>query len=250
MSPIPEIVTFDPEGEDPRPSEFVFGLSLGSAGDRTALTVVEKSWTGGGASRLDVLDCRRWPPRTGYPVIVAAVGRVLALPASRPFLDIMYPQRARGQVQRFHAPAPRLSIDGTQVGAGVVEMFLNAGLAGDVAAFKITGGTEASEQRWPGRSEVAYWSVARIALVSAVQSALQGGRLLFAQQMGERSTLIAELANFAGKAVARNNETFVAEREGDKDDVVLSMALAVWTADRPEPGVGTWGGDPLGDDWW
>jgi hypothetical protein len=220
---------------DPSPPEFLFGLDLGCAADFSVLTVIEQSWDQDDRWQLDVRDALKYPLRTSYPKVVENVKRIVESPACRPLLDIPPPGDMGGPIRRIRAPRPRLVIDGTGVGEGIVELFIAAGIDADLIPVKITGGTTASKQKWPSDYGLECFNVAKVQLVAALQAALQTGRLLFAPEMNERRAMIDELAKFTKRTTPKGNETFAAER--DHDDVVMSLAIAVWVASRPrDPG--------------
>ena len=72
----------------------------------------------------------------------------------------------------------------------------------------------------------------KVVLVSGLQVALQQRRVKFATGLPEVTTLLKELAAYRIKAPAAQ-EAFDA-REGQHDDLVLAVALAVWWASRPQ----------------
>jgi hypothetical protein len=80
------------------------------------------------------------------------------------------------------------------------------------------------------------WShVPKRDLVGAVQSALQTRRLRISGQLPEAQTLVKELQAFRVKVnIATGNESFEAWRERDHDDLVFSVALAVWLGERSD----------------
>jgi hypothetical protein len=70
-------------------------------------------------------------------------------------------------------------------------------------------------------------------LVSVVQVALQNRTLKIAEQLPEAETLSRELQNFTVKITDSANDVYGAWREGTHDDLVLAVALALWTAKKP-----------------
>ena len=58
---------------------------------------------------------------------------------------------------------------------------------------------------------------------------MQNDRLLIAEDLKLRETLVRELLNFKRKInISTANTTYEAWREGDHDDLVLSLAMAAW----------------------
>jgi hypothetical protein len=100
----------------------------------------------------------------------------------------------------------------------------------------ITGGTGASE-------DGAGFKVSKKELVSVMQVLLQSKRLVLpnvlkywrGNQQHEDKTfgkvLVDELNNFKVKITQAGNESFEAWREREHDDVVLSLAMALWVAE-------------------
>ena len=62
---------------------------------------------------------------------------------------------------------------------------------------------------------------------------LQNGQLKIAEGLSLRETLVKELLNFRVKInIATAHDSYEAWREGDHDDLVLSVALACWAGER------------------
>jgi hypothetical protein len=77
------------------------------------------------------------------------------------------------------------------------------------------------------------WRVPKRDLVGILQVALQASRLKVAQGLPEASILVNELLNFRVKINLKTaHDSYEAWREGVHDDLVLSVALACWTAER------------------
>lgn len=70
-------------------------------------------------------------------------------------------------------------------------------------------------------------------LVSAALVLMQNERLKIAEALELRETLVRELLAFRVKInVATAHDSYEAWREGDHDDLVLSVALACWAGER------------------
>ncbi len=66
-------------------------------------------------------------------------------------------------------------------------------------------------------------------LLFTVLVLFQNGRLLIAEELELRDTLIKELLAFRVKInISTSNDTYEAWREGDHDDLVLATALGCW----------------------
>ncbi|WP_145241183.1 hypothetical protein [Urbifossiella limnaea] len=72
-------------------------------------------------------------------------------------------------------------------------------------------------------------------LVGAVQAVLGTLRLKIAPGLPLAEVLAKELESFRVKVTADRNESFESWRERDHVDLVLALALAVWTGERLGP---------------
>ena len=178
-------------------SRYHVGLDLGQAADYTALAVVE--WT---PDALKVRHLQRCPLGTTYPVIVYAVEGIMS----------RLPER------------PVLTVDATGVGRPVVDLLRARGL--NPIAVTITGGDTATHD---GRD----WRVPKRDLVGGVAVGLQTGRLKIASGLPDAATLTRELLNFKVSIDPKTaHDSYSSWRESIHDDLVLAVALAVWSAER------------------
>jgi hypothetical protein len=69
----------------------------------------------------------------------------------------------------------------------------------------------------------------------ALQLVLQGRRLKIAPELPQANLLTAELSAFRLKSVPLNETAVVEWREGQHDDLVFAVALAVWFAEKNPP---------------
>jgi hypothetical protein len=115
--------------------------------------------------------------------------------------------------------------DATGVGRPVIDLMRKQHIK--TIPISITGGEK--ELFDP---ELGGWKVPKRVLVSNLQVLLQNGQLKFAEGMMHAQTLINELLNFKIKVNTKGNDTYETWREGDHDDLVLSLALAAWYAVR------------------
>ena len=189
-------------------AKFYVGLDLGQAQDYTALSVIERQGSEE-PTAYHVRHLERLRLGTPYPTVVDRV------------VTLMQHQPLRGHAE--------LVVDATGVGAPVVDLLEQAGL--DPVAVSITGGNTVSQK---GRS----YNVPKRDLVSVLQVLFQAGRLKVAEALPEAATLVRELLIFRVKInVDTAHDSYGAWREGAHDDLVLSVAMAVWYA---ECGMGSW----------
>ena len=115
-----------------------------------------------------------------------------------------------------------LVVDKTGVGAAVLENFIHAGIG--TVAITLHGGAAVSKD--PQRSG---FRVPKRDVITIAQVLLQGGLLKVARGLSEAETLRKELLNFKVKIDPRTaHDSYSHWREGDHDDLVLSVAMAAW----------------------
>jgi hypothetical protein len=216
--------------------KYYCGLDLGQAQDYTALAVVEKTThrnqlTGelASPSTYAVRHLERYPLGTAYTEIIT---RLSPLFLKEPLKDCV------------------LAIDRTGVGRPVVDMIKKAKFQARLYPITITGGHTVHDDKENGG-----WNVPKKDLVGAMQVLLQSQRIKIASSLAEADTLKRELQNFQVKVTTAANEQFGAWREGTHDDLVLAVALAVWSAEKfpefiPVGGLPTFFESPsLGSKW-
>jgi len=203
-------------------SNFTIGLDLGQASDYSALTVLEKmpQHVMEEVVRVDgnrtcrsiesvekpthyhVRHLERYQLGTRYPEIVSKVASLLQTPVLR---------------------GATFVLDATGCGRPVYDMFEAAGL--NPIGVLVTGGDTVTH-------EGGYWRVPKRDLVGAVQVPLQDKRLKFAEGLPLAPTLIQEMLNFKVKITESAHDTYGAWREGQHDDIIFSVMLACWWAQR------------------
>ncbi len=202
----------------------LIGLDLGQQNDYTAICVVEATPT------IYEMAVPGRDPEFHLPI--STVQSYESTPVSyavrhleRMNLGASYPDVVRRIIALLHAidDAPLLVVDHTGCGRPVVDMIREQGL--DPVAVTITGGDAVSHDgpdfRVPKRD-----------LVGALVVALQNNRLKIARSLPDAETLTAELLNFKVKInVKTAHDSYEAWREGQHDDLVLSVGLAVWLGD-------------------
>ena len=173
------------------------GLDLGQAADYTAIAVVE--WT---PDALKVRHLQRFQLGTAYPAIVDDVAALMS------------------RLPEY----PELAVDATGVGRPVVDLLRVRGLR--LEAVTITGGDTATHDGMD-------WRVPKRDLVGGVAVALQTGRLKIAAGLSDAATLTRELLNFKVSIDPKTaHDSYSSWRESIHDDLVLAVALAVWSAER------------------
>ena len=202
-----------------RPSHYIIGLDLGQASDFTALSVLEREVRATGRKdpfrgeafddHYTVIHLERPPLKESYPAIVRQVVATVTHP-------------------KILEQGSELVVDATGVGRPVVDMLREAECA--PIPVTITGGQQVNI------GEDGFWRVPKRILVSAMAIALQTGRLHVRSKLPLAAILTREMLAFKVKVNAHANESYEAWREGDHDDLVLSVALAVWWGERNAQG--------------
>jgi Terminase RNaseH-like domain len=222
------------------PKRYSVGVDLGQASDYTAIAALEKTvvppqtalFAPVGESRsnrlvegdliYDLVYLKRAKLGTPYDVIAERVADlIIKLEPKGAFDEI-------GQIT--------LSVDGTGVGRGIVDMLRReisrrAERAEyvprvDFRAVSVTG-SQTSLKR-PDRSN-GYWSVPKKDLVFPAVAAFQQKRMRLAKGVESRDALVNELKNYKRTTnIATGNMAFEPWRESDHDDLLFAVALALW----------------------
>ena len=191
--------------------EFVCGLDLGQANDYTAFSVLEVRtlWP------VDGHSTARKPRGTEF--------RLVHL--ERLLLGTSYVEQAARIVWLMGQPdlhGARLGVDVTGVGKAVGDLFRDAGLY--FTPIMITGGVDAERRRGT-------WYVPKIQLISTLQARAHDESLVASKDLELGKMLEAELQDFRLRFTSTGQMTFSA-RAGKNDDLVLSVAVALWLAGR------------------
>jgi hypothetical protein len=218
-----------------RPDAYLIGLDLGQRRDYTALSVLERRavpGTYGKQGTYDVVALHRWRdcPYTEVPAKVEAVRRGIR----QAHLDAAFAET--GEASRG-GPAVDLVADQTGVGVAVVDLLRDAGLR--PVAVTIHGGDAVIEV-----APEAEYRVPKRDLAGAVQVALQRRRLRVVEGLTHAATLRGEMDNFRARIGLTGHDSYGAGeewRDGNHDDLVLSVALALWWGEYRDKGGIDWG---------
>jgi hypothetical protein len=202
---------------------FVVGVDLGQAQDFTALCVIEKL-------TIDNTEIR---PQQGFepPTVVGSIKRICHLRhLQRLKLGTSYPEIVEivGTLLKALPPAkaaPALICDATGVGRPVIDAMRKSGLR--PIAVTITGG---HDENYVSSND---WRIPKRNLVSTLAVIMQSGRLKVSPDLAEAETFVSELSNFRVKISAAGHDSYNSWRDSIHDDLVLSVALAAWWAERP-----------------
>jgi len=213
----------------PEPHVLV-GIDLGQARDFTAITITERGYRlVGKPYNADTHD-RRGRPTMEARQRVELEYRCRHL--ERFALGMPYPEQVKRIIRLIKrlGGSPIIVCDQTGVGRAVVDLLISeldeaikdTDLHPQVIRVGITGGAAVS--RIPGG-----FSVPKVDLVGAPLVLMQNDQLYVAEDLEHQPTLVDELLKFKRKVnVATSNATYEAWRDGDHDDLVLSLALGTW----------------------
>lgn len=217
----------------PTSRQFVSGFDLGQAADFTALAVCEQKpadafldWQRRGGDpltrprrqhRYDVVHLTLWDLGTPYPQIAKDAAALFA---------------------RDPLPWTWLAVDYTGVGRPVVDQLRAERVPAKLALVLITGGDKVTRDPKTGE-----WHVPKRELVSNGIALFQAGLVrVAAAKAGTGHALAAErlrkeLALFTAKVNRRTaNEQFGTWADGQHDDLVLALLLALWLGERTGAG--------------
>ena len=229
------------------PKRYSVGVDLGQANDFTAIAVLKKeivppetcmfSPVGKSPSNrlvegsiiYDLVYLKR--PRLGTPYDVIAK-RVANLVCE------LEPQGAFGELGQV-----TLSVDGTGVGRGVVDMldteFKRRGTTSksvprvDFRRVSVTGSQTTLKR--PTRAN-GYWSVPKKDLVFPAVAAFQQGKIRIGK-VQDRDALVNELKNYRRTTnIATGTMAFEPWRESQHDDLLFAVCLALWGWQTPYRG--------------
>lgn len=213
------------------------GLDLGQASDYSALAVIEEpvwstlstAWVSSATLPREVVDSRIWQRWQQHapgkpPLWLRTLHRY---PLQTP-----YPAVVADVIRRLGGSPPRddalLVIDGTGVGAAVVDMFRYSDLPCPMVKVVIHGGVSVSYDRGI--------HVPKRDLVGAVQVLLHTERLQVAKQSVMTEAWATEMQGYKLKLTASGHDTYNARSDSIHDDLVLAVALAAWYRGRMNQG--------------
>lgn len=189
---------------------YFVGLDLGQPHEFTALAVVEKT---------SVAD-HEGKRHTGY-----AVRHLERFAIGTPYGEVF--DRVVGMFASPPLKDGTLVIDQTGVGKPVVKVLRERDDRPSLVEVTIGAGLQAEYDGHGG------WLVPKLDLVGGLQVLLQEKRLKVAESLAEANTLVRELTNFRVKPLPANTtDPLAAWREGQHDDLVFAVVLAVWQAER------------------
>lgn len=196
----------------------ITAIDLGQVQDFTAFCADEVEEVGVIKAKATIKhhhirDLRRWPLGTSYMDIAAELKKVFG---------------------KSPLNKATLLIDETGVGRAVCDILRKEKIeCGKFVPCSVTSGASQSPQ------VDGSWHVSKLRLVGALIAAMQSGRVHLPKSHPETRHIIEELQNFRMKETAVNNLTFEA-RQGKKDDLIFSLSLCVWYAEKASKRANVW----------
>jgi phage FluMu gp28-like protein len=196
-------ISYQSQAPNPEPHrqdrpQFVIGVDLGQLRDCTAIAVIECS-----DDAYHVRHLERLALGSPYTKQVARVATLIRQ------------VRAEGEV--------RVIIDATGVGRPIVDLLRPE--IGTLTAATLTGGDavtrEGQEVHVPKRD-----------VVSMLKARFGLGQLLIARQLPLAEALVQELLAVEVRLSPSGHDSYGAWREGDHDDLVLALGLAIWNSEN------------------
>lgn len=204
---------------------FHIGIDLARESDYSAASVIEKKTLIDGRNRpilteYNVIMLKRWLRKTPYPAIVNDIAnRLNAEPFTR------FQDNRRGHTNSYQMPV-FLAVDRTGIGTAVLDLIKENNFIEnrcELRPIHISGGFRQHEHR-------DFNSIPKSDLIQNLVVAFQQKEnLKIAATLPEAANLVIELENFEMSATRLGNDVFGA-RSGKHDDLVLSLALALWSA--------------------
>jgi hypothetical protein len=222
----------------------IIGLDLGQQRDYTAISVTERTLVSTGERYEDYVYNHK-DKIYGYGLDRRRVELFERVDAEyhvrhleRPPLGTPYPEVVERVLEliKHLGGYSNLVVDATGCGRPVVDMLRQRHIEGlngtDVKVrpcwIQITAGADVTKSADSG-----FLNVPKRDLISAALVLLQRGRLRIAESLALKDALVKELLAFRVKInISTAHDSYEAWREGDHDDLVLSVALACWAGER------------------
>lgn len=203
---------------------FYIGVDLGQRVDPSAYAVVERF-----EPAVHSFDYARWckviePLPDEY--VVRSLRRIsLGTPYTKVvdrLVEVSNDPRVKGNC--------RMVLDATGVGLPVVDMLKAAAPGCAIMPVVLTSGVE---EHFDGK----VWRVPKLELFARLQLLLEQKRLRISKQTRDAPALVRELLDVRGYEGRRRGRVRLgAEGVGEHDDLVMAVALAVWTGRKPKMG--------------
>lgn len=204
-------------------NRYLIGLDVGTINDWTAVSVLQKY------GEWEPVPVRKGLGTTLEDRWCFREYRLLHLERhlGEPYTEIVRHVQALTAQPRLEGA--RIVVDGTGVGRPVIDVMADLGLK-RLTPVIITGGDNVSSSSVHGRME---YRVPKRDLVGTLQVLLQNQELRIPANLPLRQELTTELQNFKIKLNAETgHDSYEHWRSSDHDDLVLSVALPLWYAEK------------------
>jgi hypothetical protein len=185
---------------------FYVGVDLGKMRDPSAIAVVERGDIG--HRYVDVRGLERMALGTSYPAVVERLGALV-----------------------WELKRCCLVVDGTGVGAPVVDLIRRARMGCEICEVTITSGEHAS-------GSGGKFNVPKQDLMMGLQVLLETGGIRIARKLREAGVLARELTDVRATQRKSGRMRMGADGCGQHDDLVMALALACWRSKRELNGFG------------
>lgn len=217
------------------------GCDLGQASDHTALGIVERIKNPNPEHDPEIAAYARQNRKPGFkyavPQWLADDYHVLAL--HRFQLGILYPNIRKTLQKVVDSPQMgnhrvALAIDGSGPGRSMVDELRSGAVGSRLEGVDLFVPVTITTGQSENRGKMGYMNVARNILVGEAKKLLGWGRLKLppADAMPHGAIFAEELRSFKPRQTHTGNVVFEAIREGDHDDLIFAVSLALWMAIR------------------
>jgi hypothetical protein len=188
---------------------FTLGFDLGQSQDFTALNIIRSTYADGAEPLHQLVYLDRFKLGVSYVAVADAVVRL----TKRPELGSEW----------------RLVVDATGLGRPVCDLLRKA-LGDDARRLVAATITGSGKPSW----KTVGASLPKHELVSNLLILLETGRLSIASGVAELDAFLTEAKSFQVQITKAGNDTYNAQ-EGFHDDLVMSVSLSSWVAERRGP---------------
>ena len=198
----------------PLTTSFHIGVDLGQKRDFTAIAILERRDPGLAhfldpwhvdETAYELRHLERLPLGTPYPRVVEHIAALTRLPELHRCCELV--------------------VDGTGVGAPVVDLLREANLSCPITGVSITSGEQA---QYGHRSS----TVPKRDLIAALEVMLDEEELKIAAALPERRRLVDEFMSLKAAPTKTGHQTFGASGS-NHDDLLIAISLACWSARKP-----------------
>jgi hypothetical protein len=191
------------------------GVDLGKRFDRSACSVVEQQYTGGGLGHYYVRNLQRFRLGTSYSSVAKA-------------LKNMDTQLRLYAAKQGKTPFITWLIEANGVGEGVIEIIERELPNAQLYKVYVTGGINASVDY----NEI---KLPKSQMLSRLVALYDAGLIHMSKKSRQINAMIDELQSFNINVSESNGHETYGAKIGKHDDMVISLALACWYGQSQQP---------------